>query len=162
MPEVSRAATKAGKSKDAVTKDNKQHPIMANASLMTKMCTLEEEMGEAPSLILTTTGATLEAAETKEQDDTNYKNGDSTKKCKVFPSLNDMEVDESRIKESTHNNHQTNKKNITIDITENKSAGKADASDDEGVNSDNNDVKEASCLFEDAGKVVARAFFEKN
>eukprot|EP00957_Ditylum_brightwellii_P171745 13074587-Ditylum_brightwellii.AAC.1 len=78
-----------------------------------------------------------------------------------------MEVDKSRIKDSTCDNHPTNKKtnNTIIDITEKESAGKVDASDDKGVNSDDGkveDVKEASCLFEDAGKVAARAFFEKN
>eukprot|EP00957_Ditylum_brightwellii_P089962 6851208-Ditylum_brightwellii.AAC.1 len=89
------------------------------------------------------------------------------KKRKVLPSLKDMEVDEPGKKESIRDNHPTNKKtnNITINITEKESAGKADVSDDEGVNFDDNnveDVKDTSCFPKDAGKVATRAFFEKN
>eukprot|EP00957_Ditylum_brightwellii_P156279 11894879-Ditylum_brightwellii.AAC.1 len=122
MPTLTRAATEAGKSKDVVMKDNKTAPSPGKRKSDDQEVRIVRGNGGSPvlkqrtnkkslrSLKLTATGATLEAAETKGQDDTDYENGDSMKKCKVLPSLKDMEVDESRIKESTFDNHPTNKK----------------------------------------------------
>eukprot|EP00957_Ditylum_brightwellii_P209183 15360709-Ditylum_brightwellii.AAC.1 len=111
MPTLTRAATKAGKSKDAATKDNKAALSPGKRKSDDQDVHIGRSNGGSPvlkqrtnkkllrSLILTAAGATLKAAETKGWDDTDYENGESTKKHKVLPSLKNMEVDESRIKE---------------------------------------------------------------
>eukprot|EP00957_Ditylum_brightwellii_P040913 3097654-Ditylum_brightwellii.AAC.1 len=103
MPTLTRAATKAGKSKDAVMKDNKTAPSPGKCKSDNQDVNIGRGDGGSPvpeqrtnkkslrSLILTATGATLEAAETKGRDDADYENGDSMKKCKVLPSTKDTE-----------------------------------------------------------------------
>eukprot|EP00957_Ditylum_brightwellii_P036373 2754053-Ditylum_brightwellii.AAC.1 len=170
MPALTRAAMKAGKSKDAVTKDNKTAPSLGKCKSDNQGVNigrgnkgnpvLEQRTNKKSlrSLILTATGATLEAAKTKGRDDTDYKNGDSMKKRKVLLSTKDMEVDKSRIKDSTCDNQPTNKKQTTPSLISLKTNLLGMKSDDDEVE----DAKEASYLFKDAGKVAARAFFEKN
>eukprot|EP00957_Ditylum_brightwellii_P160885 12249357-Ditylum_brightwellii.AAC.1 len=50
--------------------------------------------------------------------------GDPTKKCKVIPQANDMEVDNQVTQTLNHNIHENSQINSAINLVENESMGK--------------------------------------